>query len=67
MIFNDFARAVVQIGDRRFQRVLLLGIGLSFVLLIAIYAVFVTAIGWFSASDGPCCFGFQRFVSGTSG
>ena len=38
MILNDFAKAVAQLGDRRFQRVLWLGIGLTLALLVAIYA-----------------------------
>ena len=38
MILTDFAKAVGQLSDRRFRKVLALGIGLTFALLIAIYA-----------------------------
>ena len=38
MIFNAFFKAVGQIGDRRFRKVLLLGIGVTIALLIGAYA-----------------------------
>jgi uncharacterized protein involved in cysteine biosynthesis len=38
MIFLDFLKAVGQIGDPRFRRVLMLGIVLTFAVLIAVYA-----------------------------
>ncbi|MFU8776485.1 MAG: EI24 domain-containing protein [Roseovarius sp.] len=38
MIFTSFFKAVGQIGDPRFQKVLLLGVGLTLALLIATYA-----------------------------
>ena len=38
MIFVAFFKALAQIGDRRFRKVLLLGIGLTLVLLISAYA-----------------------------
>ncbi len=41
MILNSFFRAVAQIGDPRFRRVLFLGIGLSFALLVVFYAGFL--------------------------
>ncbi len=44
MIFTAFFQALGQIGDRRFRRVLLIGIGLSLALLIGIYALFLGAI-----------------------
>ncbi|MEM6635445.1 MAG: EI24 domain-containing protein [Pseudomonadota bacterium] len=47
MIIGDFLKALGQIGDARFRRVLGLGIGLTFALLFAIYAIFVTALGLF--------------------
>ncbi|MEO0990915.1 MAG: EI24 domain-containing protein [Pseudomonadota bacterium] len=47
MIFNDFFRALGQMGDPRFRRVLLLGIGLTLLLLFGIYALFLTALTWF--------------------
>lgn len=39
MIFTDFFRAVSQLSDRRFRRVLWLGVGLSFALLVGAYAL----------------------------
>ena len=41
MIFTSFFKALGQIGDPRFRRVLMLGVGLTFVLLIAFYAGFL--------------------------
>ena len=38
MIFSSFFKALGQIGDRRFRKVLLLGVGLTIALLIAAYA-----------------------------
>ena len=38
MIFADFLRAISQLTDRRFRRVLLLGLGLTIALLFATYA-----------------------------
>lgn len=46
MILADFLRAVGQLGDPRFRRVLLLGVGLTFLLLVGIYALFLGAIQW---------------------
>lgn len=46
MILTDFARAVAQLGDRRFIGVLLTGVGLTLALLIGFYALFVLLIGW---------------------
>ncbi len=51
MIIRDFLKAVGQLGDRRFQRVLWLGIGLTIALLVAIYAVVLWIIKLFTA-DG---------------
>jgi len=42
MIFDAFFRALGQLGDPRFRRVLLLGIGLSIGLLFGVYALFMT-------------------------
>ncbi len=39
MILSDFAKALSQLGDRRFRRVVLLGVALSLALLIALYAL----------------------------
>lgn len=48
MIFGDFRKALGQIGDPRFRRVLGLGIGLAIALLFAIYAAFLLAIQSFA-------------------
>ena len=47
MIFNDFLKALHQIGDPRFRRVLFIGLGLTVVLLIAVYAIFLGLLNWF--------------------
>jgi len=47
MIFNDFFKAVGQLGDPKFLGVLALGLGLTVALLLAFYLGFVTLIGWF--------------------
>lgn len=44
MIFTDFTKAVRQLTDHRFQRVLVFGIALTIALLFGIYALFLTAI-----------------------
>ena len=44
VILSDFLKALGQIGDRRFRRVLFLGIGLALLLLFLIYAVFLGAV-----------------------
>lgn len=41
MIFASFFKAVAQIEDPRFRRVLFLGIGLTLALLVAVYAAFL--------------------------
>ena len=46
MIFSAFLKTLGQIGDRAFRRVLFLGIGLSVLLLAAIYAALFFLIGW---------------------
>ena len=48
MIFADFAKAVSQMTDRRFRRVLWLGLLLTFALLIGIYALFLWFINTFA-------------------
>lgn len=48
MIFNDFLRAIGQIFDPRFRRVLLIGLGLTIALLIAVYAAFLWAVQSFA-------------------
>lgn len=46
MIFSDFTLAVSQLSDRRFRRILLLGIGLTIALLIGLSVLFSWFIGW---------------------
>lgn len=46
MIFAAFFRALGQLGDRRFRRVLLLGFLLALALLAAFYAAFLQLIWW---------------------
>ncbi|MBV1869141.1 MAG: EI24 domain-containing protein [Marinosulfonomonas sp.] len=48
MIFSDFFKALGQLGDARFRRVLLLGIGLTFALLFAAYAVILWLVNIFA-------------------
>ncbi len=47
MIFDDFLKAVRQLPDRRFSKVLILGLALTIGLLVLIYWVFALLIGWF--------------------
>lgn len=44
MILGDFLKALGQTGDPRFRRVLGLGIGLTLLLLFAVYAIFATVL-----------------------
>lgn len=46
MILNSFARALGQLGDRRFLGVFALGVGLTLALLFALHVVVVMAVGW---------------------
>ena len=46
MILTDIGRAIGQLGDPRFRRVLWLGLALTIVLLIAVYAVFLGVLNW---------------------
>lgn len=46
-IFKAFGLTMRQIGDPRFRRVLLMGIGLTLALLIGVSVGFVWLIGWF--------------------
>lgn len=48
MILGDFLKALRQIGDRRFRRVLLIGTGLALALLAAVYALFLLFIQTFT-------------------
>lgn len=44
MIFSCFLKAVAQMGDPRFRKVLLLGVGLTLALLVAVTAAFLLLI-----------------------
>lgn len=46
MILGDFLKALGQVSDPRFRRVLWLGIALALALLFAIYGVFLWVIQW---------------------
>lgn len=46
MILTDIGRAIGQLGDPRFRKVLWLGLALTVVLLITVYAVFLTTLNW---------------------
>ena len=46
MIFAAFFRALAQVGDRRFRRVLMLGILLALAILVAVYAGFLQLVWW---------------------
>lgn len=48
MIFTAFFQALGQLGDRRFRRVVGLGVLLALALLFAAYLLFVQAIWWLS-------------------
>ncbi len=51
MIFTSFFKALGQTGDPRFRRVLVLGVGLTLALLVAVYAGFLGFLQW-SMGDG---------------
>lgn len=46
VIMGDFMKALGQLGDLRFLRVLLLGVALTIGLLVAVYIGFAQLIGW---------------------
>ncbi len=48
VIFVAFFKALGQLGDRRFRRVVLLGVLLSLLLLVGVYALFLAAIQLFT-------------------
>jgi uncharacterized protein involved in cysteine biosynthesis len=48
VIFTAFFRALGQLGDRRFRRVVFLGILLALALLFGVYALFLQLIWWLS-------------------
>ncbi len=51
MIFADFMKAVGQLGDPRFKRVMWLGLALSLALLFGVYAAFLALIDWLTADS----------------
>jgi len=46
MIFTAFTKALSQMGDRRFRKVLAMGVGLTLALLFGVYAVFLLVLQW---------------------
>lgn len=46
MIFSSFGKAISQISDPRFRKVFYLGVGLTFALLVAVYAAFLLFLSW---------------------
>ncbi|MWD26838.1 hypothetical protein E0K89_005035 [Aquicoccus sp. SCR17] len=46
VIFASFLAALGQVGDPRFRKVLFLGVGLTFALLVAVYAAFLGLLQW---------------------
>ncbi|WP_085868721.1 EI24 domain-containing protein [Pseudoruegeria aquimaris] len=46
MMFRDFSLAVKQLGDPRFRKVLLLGVGLTLGLLFGLTLVFMYGVAW---------------------
>ncbi|SDG97307.1 EI24 domain-containing protein [Sulfitobacter delicatus] len=51
VILRSFTRALSQLGDSRFRRVVLLGVGLSLALLIAATAGFAYLVEWVTPED----------------
>lgn len=51
MIFNDLAKALGQLDDPRFRRVLALGVGLTLALLFAVYAALLGVVNWFTPNE----------------
>ncbi len=46
MMFSDFFRAVGQMTDSRFRKVLILGVGLTIILLAVMSVLFAWTVGW---------------------
>jgi CysZ protein len=46
VIWSSFSAALGQLGDRRFLRVMALGVGLSLALLLGVYGGFVQVVNW---------------------
>jgi CysZ protein len=71
MIFSDFLKALGQLTDPRFRRVLWLGLGLTLALLFGIYAVVLGAIGLLTPDNVSLPFigqvtWFANLISGVS-
>lgn len=71
MIFSDFFKALGQLTDPRFRRVLWLGLGLTLALLFGIYAVVLGAIGLLTPDNVSLPFigqvtWFANLISGVS-
>ena len=56
MIFTSFLKALGQIGDPRFRKVLLLGIGLTFAVLVAVTAAFLGLLQWAAGDESTVPF-----------
>ncbi|AKS46898.1 Uncharacterized protein involved in cysteine biosynthesis [Octadecabacter temperatus] len=61
MIFTDFLKALGQMDDRAFRRVLFLGLGLTVALLVGVYAAWLALVGNFTA--GPITLPFVGEVT----
>lgn len=51
LAISSFGKTLSQTGDPRFRRVLFKGIGLTFVLLIAVYTAFLMLLNWIGAGQ----------------
>ncbi len=51
LVVSSFGKTLTQLGDPRFRRVLFKGIGLTFVLLIAVYTSFLMFLNWIGAGQ----------------
>jgi uncharacterized protein involved in cysteine biosynthesis len=51
MILGAFFQALGQLGDRRFRRVVLIGVLLAFALLVAVYAGFLQLMWWLAPDE----------------
>lgn len=59
MIFNDFFKALTQLTDPRFQRVLWKAIGLTLLLLYATFVAASLALGWLLPDSWALPFGWE--------
>ncbi len=56
LIFSSFLAALGQVSDRRFRKVLILGIVLTLALLVAVYAGFLMLLQWAVGSEAELPF-----------